>query len=57
MFFNSLRLTWIMGLLADAVALLRAHAILKQPQSPNLLRDLMPTQLTLELPSTDQDKV
>jgi hypothetical protein len=53
-FFNSLRLTWIMGLLADAVSLLRAQAIIKQPQSPNLLRELMPTQLTLELPSADK---
>jgi len=53
MFFNSLRLTWIMGLLADAVSLLRAQAIIKQPNAPNLLRELMPTQLTLELPTTD----
>lgn len=57
MFFNSLRPTWTMGLLADAVARLRAHARLKQPQTPNLLRELMPTQLALERPSTDQDDV
>jgi hypothetical protein len=31
MFFNSLRLTWTIGLLADAVALLRARALLSQP--------------------------
>jgi len=50
MFFNSLRLTWTMGLLADAVSLLRAKALLAQPSVPILLHHLMPTQLSLELP-------
>ena len=31
MFFNSLRLTWCLALLADAVVLLRAHALLHAP--------------------------
>ena len=31
MFFNSLRLTWCMALLADAAVLLRAHALLHAP--------------------------
>jgi hypothetical protein len=31
MFFNSLRLTWCMALLADAAVLLRAHALLRAP--------------------------
>jgi len=50
-------MTWSMGLLADAGALLRAHAIVKQPQTPNLLRAWMPTQPTLGLPGTDPDAV
>ena len=50
MFFNSLRLTWMLGLLADAVALLRAHALLSQPSSPSLLDQIIPRQLPLELP-------
>jgi hypothetical protein len=53
MFFNSLRLTWIMGLLADAVSLLRAQALLNQPSPPRLLHQLMPSQLRLELPGAD----
>jgi hypothetical protein len=53
MFFNSLRLTWTLGLLADAVALLRAHALLAQPQPPCLLERLMPHQLRLDLPDAE----
>ena len=50
MFLNSLRLTWVMCLLADTVALLRAHALIAEPLSPNLIEDLMPRQLQLALP-------
>lgn len=48
-FFNSLRFTWVMALLADAVVLLRARALLGQPDRRPLLADLMPLQLPLEL--------
>jgi hypothetical protein len=34
-FFNSLRLTWCMGLLADAAVLLRSHALLHAPVPPH----------------------
>jgi hypothetical protein len=45
MFFNSLRLTWCMALLADAVVLLRAHAVLHAPAAERaLLCDLAPQQ-------------
>jgi hypothetical protein len=48
MFLNSLRLTWCMALLADAVVLLRAHALLHAPASePALLRELAPWQAEL----------
>lgn len=50
LFLNSLRLTWVMCLLADTVALLRAHALIASPVSHNLLADLMPRQLQLGLP-------
>lgn len=43
-FLNSLRLTWVISLLADTVCLLRAHAFLTQPQPPALLRELTPRQ-------------
>jgi len=52
MFLNSLRLTWCMALLADAVVLLRAHALLHAPaKEPALLRELAPqqTELNFEL--------
>lgn len=49
MFFNSLRFTWIMCLLADTVALLRARAWLTHPQVPPLLREITPAQLSLGL--------
>jgi hypothetical protein len=48
-FFNSLRFTWVMGLLADAVVLLRAQALLGRPPRLPPLANLMPFQLPLEL--------
>ncbi|ODU25207.1 MAG: hypothetical protein ABS95_00305 [Verrucomicrobia bacterium SCN 57-15] len=48
-FFNSLRFTWVMSLLADAVVLLRARALLSQPPSRPLLAELLPAQLPLKL--------
>lgn len=48
-FLNSLRLAWTMSLLADAVVLLRAHALLRRPEPAHPLGDLMPRQLHLEL--------
>jgi hypothetical protein len=48
-FFNSLRFTWVMALLADAVVLLRARALLGRPTLRPLLADLMPHQLSLDL--------
>jgi hypothetical protein len=48
-FFNSLRFTWVMGLLADAVVILRARALLGRPPDRSLLANLMPFQLPLEL--------
>ena len=50
MFLNSLRFTWCMGLLADAVSLLRVLALCGQTlQSKSLLGQLAPRQMTLEL--------
>lgn len=49
MFLNSLRFTWVMCLLADAAVLLRIHAFLRQPTSRNLLENLMPAQMSLDL--------
>lgn len=48
-FFNSLRFTWVMSLLADAVVLMRARALLGRPVLRPLLNSLMPIQLSLEL--------
>ena len=48
-FFNSLRFTWMMSLLADAAVLLRARALLGRPHLRPLLAGLMPVQLPLEL--------
>jgi hypothetical protein len=48
-FCNSLRFTWVMALLADAVVLLRARALLGRPVTRPLLTHLMPVQLGLEL--------
>ena len=48
MFLNSLRLTWCMALLADAVVLLRARALLHaSAREPALLRELAPQQAQL----------
>lgn len=47
-FFNSLRLAWVMGLLADAAVLLRAHALLRQAPLADPLHELRPQQLSLE---------
>jgi hypothetical protein len=49
MFLNSLRLTWVIGLLADTVSLLRAHAVLHQASTPDPLHNLLPKQLNLDL--------
>ena len=49
LFLNSLRLTWVMCLLADTVALLRATALTTEPTSPNLMENLAPRQLSLGL--------
>ena len=48
-FFNSLRFTWAMALLADAAVLLRARALLGRPTPRQLLAGLMPLQLSMEL--------
>jgi hypothetical protein len=48
-FFNSLRFTWTMALLADAAVLLRARALLGHPVIRPMLTHLMPFQLSLEL--------
>ena len=52
MFFNSLRLTWMLGLLADSVSLLRASALLTNPQKNSHLQALVPNQLNLDLTSS-----
>ena len=44
-FLNSLHLTWVMSLLADAVVLLRAQALLTAPKPVHLLGNLAPQQL------------
>lgn len=51
LFLNSLRLTWIMCLLADTVALLRARALTTRSESPDPLHRLMPRQMQLDLTS------
>jgi len=52
-FFNSLRFTWVMALLADAVVLLRARTLLGRPPPRRLLADLLPSQLDLQWDATD----
>jgi hypothetical protein len=49
MFLNSLFVTWVNCLLADAVVLLRAHALLSDPAQAGLLAQLLPRQMTLGL--------
>lgn len=48
-FLNSLRLTWCLGLLADAVALLRNLALVRAVPSTNLLEQMLPRQGALDL--------
>lgn len=48
-FFNRLRFTWVMALLADTAVLLRARALLGQPTPRQWLASLTPFQLSLEL--------
>lgn len=48
-FLNSLRIAWIYGLLADAIALLRARVALGKPPEPILLRELASKQPLLNL--------
>jgi len=48
-FLNSLRLAWCLGLLADAVVLLRNLALLQQPTSAKWLEHLLPKQGALNL--------
>lgn len=50
LFLNSLRLTWIMCLLADTVSLLRARALTTRPELIEPLHELMPRQMHLDLP-------
>ena len=50
LFLNSLRLTWTMGLLADCVVLLRAHAMWCHPPPASPLGELRREQLPLDLP-------
>lgn len=52
LFLNSLRLTWIMCLLADTIALLRARALTTSLEPVDPLRQLMPRQMYLNLTST-----
>lgn len=53
LFRNSLRLTWCMSLLADAVVLLRALALLRAPRRREVLAELAPRQTLLEFGSED----
>ena len=46
LFLHSLRLTWTMSLLTDAVGLLRALALMNSPQKIQLLQELIPPQMT-----------
>ena len=56
LFLNSLRLTWTMCLLADAVGLLRALALLDLPQKEPLLRALLPQQMSWEWKNLESPK-
>jgi hypothetical protein len=48
LFLNSLRLTWVICLLADTVSLLRAHALLNCRAPSHPLHYLLPNQLPLD---------
>lgn len=52
LFLNSLRLTWVMCLLADTIAMLRAKTLLTTKSETNPLHDLMPRQMHLDLTTT-----
>jgi hypothetical protein len=47
-FLNSLRLTWVICLMADTVSLLRAHALFGSHTDSNPLQNLLPNQLSLD---------
>lgn len=47
MFLNSLRLCWLVSLIADSATLLRVLAILKEPPSQPMLESLFSTQIQL----------
>lgn len=49
-FLNSLRLAWIVCLLADTVALLRIRALMTEPENPDLMLQLLPQQMHFDLP-------
>lgn len=48
-FLNSLRLAWCLGLMADAVVLLRTLALFEEPAQVVLLEELLPKQGVLDL--------
>lgn len=52
LFLNSLRLTWIFCLLADTVTLLRARALITQPEPIDPLGLLRPKQMHLDFPAS-----
>ena len=45
MFLNSLRFTWIMCMLSDAVCIMRARALLEKPPVDFPLKEMLPQQL------------
>jgi hypothetical protein len=47
-FLNSLRLAWCLGLIVDAVVLLRNLALLQGDSQTNLLQQLLPKQSILD---------
>lgn len=47
-FFNSLRLTWVMSLMADAAVLLRAKAMIDSPVTSLPMFELTPKQMNLD---------
>ena len=47
-FLNSLRLTWIMCLLADTAVLMRAHLLRRHPRAVDPLAELTPRQLDFD---------
>ncbi len=49
MFLNSLRLCWLVSLIADSAVLLRVLAILKDPPAQPMLESLFSTQIQLPL--------